>query len=136
MERARECLEELSGEGKAFDYGTFFNEPGHGFGGSDRWGPRPPVSNLYSEQGAKELISAFEALYEDFVSHLKDVRKNMHYPDEVLFNNSMLKYCAGAMGKNEWLFFETESCDLSTFNSCMKEPGEGKYWIVPVDVHT
>ncbi len=89
-ERAEEILNEnLVGEYKPFDYGTFFDEESS-VSGKSRWGNITPVCLADSKEGKKLINRGIKATKDNFMEMIKKIRKHLDfYSDEELFEEEV-----------------------------------------------
>lgn len=90
-EKAEEILNEnLVGDYKPFDYGTFFNEESS-ISGKSRWGNITPVCLADSKEGKKFINEGMKATKDIFMEMIKQVRKHIEfYSNEELFEEEIM----------------------------------------------
>ncbi len=88
--KAEEILNNnLVGEDKSFDYGTFFDEESS-VSGKSRWGNITPVCLADSKKGKQLIKDGMKATKDSFIEHIKIIRKLIDfYSDEELFDEEL-----------------------------------------------
>lgn len=91
-ERAEEILNDnLVGEWKPFDYGTFFDNNSSSVSGQSRFGKIAPVSLANSKEGKKLINEGMKFTKYEFKRSLKKIKEMINdYNDEELFEGKIL----------------------------------------------
>lgn len=134
LRKAKSLMETMSGS--SIDYGTFFDEKGHGIAGKDRWGPMEPVVKLQSKKGAEYLLHALEAMYDEFLDNIKEVKIKIDRPNEALFLDRHFLLKCKWVYDSQWLYHDGMSLHLEDLNQLLADERPDDLYIVPVDVHT
>ena len=166
-ERAEDILNNnLVGDGKAFDYGNFFDDDD----AKARWGNFPPVVLADTKEGKRLIKEGMRATKEDFKRNLKEVRRLVDfYSNEELVEGEVIdikkkileklndkdknpmgirlfKYFCFCLGQYQgtcvWLYDDDGSGirDSENLKNVLNKWGEKKdtrnCYIVPIDVHS
>jgi len=91
-ERAEEILNDnLVGDNRPFDYGTFFDDDTSTMSGKGRWGYKPSVVLVDSKEGKKLIKDGMKYTKESFIEKIKEVRKMIEfYNNEELFEQKVI----------------------------------------------
>lgn len=82
--------EELFGEGRDYDYGTFFDEEGSISSGKGRWGDLPDAVLVNSKEGKELIDEGMKYTKAKFIDAIKYVRGVLtKYTDEEIFEGEL-----------------------------------------------
>lgn len=81
----------LTGDGKSFDYGTFFDDDSSTCSGKARWGEKPSVVKADSIEGKKLINNGMKNTKDEMKSALKEIRELINsFTDEELVEGEII----------------------------------------------
>lgn len=156
LDKAKSILEDMSGEGKDFDYYQTFDTEGTPCSGKGRYGAVPAVLKVKTKAGLAMVADGLDATKREFMDNLARIRAGLQkHTDEEIFNESNASgepdtdlflvrhamYNAGKYGGSScWLYDQYGSGirhqkDLDRALETKGIATDEELYVVPADVH-